>query len=348
MARGPRTQTRKRQPYGIGEWFGRDYLLTTRETRERLVIEALKRYSDERCRFRESFPAMAPRNRQGKPNLNCTKIGGVCCLRQHKRQENGREQYGPLVTTCPVRFCEDGTVFAHIAQCVLSASRWRFAKEIDFLNPDVAPPLFLAPHEAETVVEEAQPGQQPADDEDARSVGRIDMVLAAADENGEPTGDWCAVELQAVYFQGDGMKAEWVAIRQQAEARLGNNEAPPEPVKNRRPDFRSSGPKRLLPQLQIKVPSLRRWGKKMAVVVDAPFFTTFGPMKRADHVSNADIVWCVVGYERHPEDGLFGLRVLGTYMTTLEEAVIGLTAGKPMSKPDFEAILWAKLGSETY
>ena len=368
MARGSRKPARKRQPYGIGEWFGRDYLLTTGEVREELVVEAVKRYPDERCRFRVSFPAMAPRNQKGNLNLNCTKSGGVCCLRQHKGEENGRQQYGPLVTTCPIRFCEDGAVFAHIAQEVLAAPRWRFAKEINFLNPDVAPALFLPPAETEAVAEEAQTaalkagegqldlagmeaeaGQQPADDdEEARSVGRIDMVLAAADEDGEPTGDWCAVELQAVYFQGDGMKDEWAAIRHQAETRLPGDEAPPGPAGNRRPDFRSSGPKRLLPQLQIKVPSLRRWGKKMAVVVDAPFFSTFGPMKRADHVSNADIVWCVVGYGQSPEAGLFKLCVLGTYMTTLEEAVIGLTAGKARPKPDFEASLWEKLGGEAY
>ena len=370
MGRGPRRLARRRQPYGIGEWFGRDYLLTTREVREELIVEAVKRYPGERCRFRESFPAMAPRSSRGAPNLSCTKTGGVCCLRQHKGQENGRQQYGPLVTTCPIRFSEDGTVFAHIAREVLAAPRWRFAKEISFLNPDVAPPLFLSPAEAEVATEEAQAvlleetlegqlglvgmeveaGQQPAgDDEDARSVGRIDMVLAAAGEDGEPTGDWCAVELQAVYFQGDGMREEWVAIRQQAaEARFHDDDAPPSPAGNRRPDFRSSGPKRLLPQLQIKVPSLRRWGKKMAVVVDAPFFSTFGPMKRADHVSNADIVWCVVGYKRHPETALFALRVLGTYMTTLEEAVIGLTAGKAKSKPDFEAALREKLVGEAY
>ena len=368
MAIRPRRPARTRRPYGIGEWFGRDYLMTTGQERGELVAEAGKRYPDVRCRFRESFPAMAPRSKRGGTNLNCNKPGGVCCLRQHKGQEGGRQHYGPLVTTCPVRFCEDGTVFAHIAREVLAAPRWRFAKEIDFLNPDVAPAQFPLPAEAEALAEEAQEaaleagadgqldlagmeaqdGQRPADDEDARSVGRIDMVLAAAGEDGRPTGDWCAVELQAVYFQGDGMGNEWVAIKQQAEGRLLNDEAPPGPVGNRRPDFRSSGPKRLLPQLQIKVPSLRRWGKKMAVVVDAPFFSTFGPMKRAEHVSNADIIWCVVGYQQDQATRLFGLRVLGTYATTLEEAVIGLTAGKAKPKPDFEASLWEKLGEEAY
>jgi hypothetical protein len=36
----------------------------------------------------------------------------------------------------------------------------------------------------------------------------------------------------------------------------------PFPAVQRRPDFRSSGPKRLMPQLQIKVPTISRWGRR--------------------------------------------------------------------------------------
>ena len=34
----------------------------------------------------------------------------------------------------------------------------------------------------------------------------------------------------------------------------------------------------------------------MAVVVDVPFFNSLGPMEDAGHISNSDIVWCVVDY----------------------------------------------------
>ena len=47
------------------------------------------------------------------------------------------------------------------------------------------------------------------------------------------------------------------------------------------PDWRSSGAKRLMPQLQIKVPTLRRWGAKLAVAVDAPFFASLGARVRS-------------------------------------------------------------------
>jgi hypothetical protein len=62
--------------------------------------------------------------------------------------------------------------------------------------------------------------------------------------------DWCALEIQAVYFSGQSMSNEF---RMLAE---GETEAMPYPAKHRRPDWRSSGPKRLLPQLQTKVTTI--------------------------------------------------------------------------------------------
>ena len=94
-------------------------------------------------------------------------------------------------------------------------------------------------------------------------VGRIDKVLVVPGSN--PLS-WCGLEVQAVYFQGKAMSNDFNAILKQTDDGLHFS-----PV-TRRPDYRSSGPKRLMPQLQIKVPSLRRWGRKMAVVVDYNFF----------------------------------------------------------------------------
>ena len=64
----------------------------------------------------------------------------------------------------------------------------------------------------------------------------------------------------------------------------------------RRPDWRSSSAKRLMPQLQIKVPTLRRWGSKMAVAVDRPFFNSIGGISTqpSQDLGDGDIVWMVV------------------------------------------------------
>ena len=119
----------------------------------------------------------------------------------------------------------------------------------------------------------------------------------------------------------------------------------PFPAGRRQPDYRSSGPKRLMPQLQIKVPTLRRWGKKMAVVVDRGFFDAMGKMDTVRHVSNCDIAWFVVRYD---EKGTMATLARDeVYLTTLETSVEGLTAGIPVDLDTFEQRILAKIASTT-
>ena len=97
-----------------------------------------------------------------------------------------------------------------------------------------------------------------------------------------------------------------------------------------------------MPQLQIKVPTLRRWGKKMAVVVDSDFFEAIGAMDHVPDVSNCDIAWFVVRYiEAGTKATLTRDKV---QFTTLERAVEGLTAGTPVNLDVFEARIRQKLG----
>ena len=74
------------------------------------------------------------------------------------------------------------------------------------------------------------------------------------------------MEFQAVYFSGMSMENDFKLMREWIGLGV------PFPHVQRRPDFRSSGPKRLMPQLQIKVPTISRWGKKMTVVIDSSFW----------------------------------------------------------------------------
>ena len=64
-----------------------------------------------------------------------------------------------------------------------------------------------------------------------------------------------------------GMRTEFERLA------LDADKLPPSPNAVRRPDWRSSSAKRLMPQLQIKAPTLRRWGTKLAVAVDMPFLS---------------------------------------------------------------------------
>jgi hypothetical protein len=163
------------------------------------------------------------------------------------------------------------------------------------------------------------------------------MVLVSNKQIEGAPMEWCAVEIQAVYFSGDSMKGEFKAF---ADASV---EWVVFPAGRRRPDYRSSAPKRLMPQLQIKVPTLRRWGKKMGVVVDRAFFDSVGEMDNVADISNADIAWFIVDFEEVP--GSKNSRIVRGEVryTTLERSVEGLTGGTPVPKSAFEERISEKL-----
>lgn len=246
-----------------------------------------------------------------KPDrASCHKKGGVCSLALYERGDDGKVTVsGSPVTTCPSRFLEVGAVFRWVSKTLLGTVDTKIVNEVSFLM--------------------SNQGQEADEDE----VGRIDSVLVRQDKD---RLFWCALEMQAVYFSGGKMEDDFSVMRRWTESGL------PFPAKQRRPDFRSSGPKRLMPQLQIKVPTLRRWGKKMAVVVDNAFWKSLGAMQRTPHISNADIVWFVVDYEG-PITGRYKLKPHEAVFTTLEHAVEGLTGGMPVSLEQFELAILQKL-----
>lgn len=154
----------------------------------------------------------------------------------------------------------------------------------------------------------------------------IDKVLV--NDCGD-TLKWCALEMQAVYFSGKSMENDFSVMRSWQGPGI------PFPQVQRRPDFRSSGPKRLMPQLQTKVPTISRWGRKMAVVIDLAFWKSLGEIREVRDLSNSEIVWFVVLYSPS-KDGRFSLQKHEVHYTTLSHAIEGLTGGTPMSLENFE------------
>lgn len=296
--------------YGIGEWYGAIFSRLSPEERKKYAriqtIEKKKR-PEIKCPFRSSVEAGAV----------CTKEGGVCSLRLYQLDSNSNVvdiapgKSGTLVTTCPNRFQQDKTIYEWIGKTLLNTPDPLVVNEIGFLEQDAT---------------------GPGGSDKASDVGRIDNVIV------HPTREpfrWCALETQAVYFSGATMRKEFKFLETYSKAGL------PFPVGHRRPDFRSSGPKRLMPQLQIKVPTLRRWGKKMAVVVDRMFFDSLGAMDDVQQVSNCDIAWFVVRFSENGKQGV--LEADFVRLTTLERAVEGLTGGNPVSLETFEERIRLKL-----
>ena len=220
-----------------------------------------------------------------------------------------RELEAGLRVLCPRRFEEDMTIFQWVGEVVLGTSTPAIATEIGFLK--------------------AEDGNT--------HVGRIDMVLANQGDGGTTALNWCALEIQAVYFSGRSMGEEFRNIRNY------EGDQPPFPGHIRRPDYRSSGPKRLMPQLQIKVPTLRRWGKKMVVVVDKHFFESLGHMEEVGDLSSGDIAWFTVDFEEDQASGRFKLVRDSVHVTTLERATEGLTGGSPVTLTEFEEGIRSKL-----
>jgi hypothetical protein len=296
-----------RRRFGIAEWYGKPLSVMTPAERRRLAIMLLNKDPKLKaipCPFRSTELAVVP----------CTKPGGVCSLRLYEQTSEGvlpvDSSSGQLRATCPNRFQQASTIYDWVSEVVLRSSDASVISEIGFLQ---------------RVSNEDSPDQR----ED--NVGRIDEVLLVP---GSDPLRWCALEVQAVYFSGPGMSAEFKSLSLSKGARI------PFPTAIRRPDYRSSGPKRLMPQLQIKVPTLRRWGKKMAVVVDRAFFDALGRMDSVKDISNADVAWFVVGYDESSVP--ITLTRDAVCFTTLERAVEGLTGGVPVTQDEFERRIMEK------
>jgi hypothetical protein len=250
----------------------------------------------------------------------CNKKGGVCSLRLYEQTGDGAvSMSGPLITTCPNRFLEDDIIFQWIGQEILECVTPIILRQIGFLHRFRDSPIAT---------------ESPGDDEnDERDfIGRIDNVLVHPTK--QPL-DWCAVELQAVYFSGKSMRREFKMLSQSELTQI------PFPAEQRRPDWRSSGPKRLLPQLQTKIPDISNWGKKMAVVIDEGFFGSLVGLERVKHLSNAQIAWFIVQYEK--DDNRWCLKPKDVVFSKLDSSVKALTGGIPLSKEQFENQLRKKL-----
>ncbi len=207
-----------RRRFSIGEWYGVPLAtLTPDQRRSYAEIQALKKW--ERPAIRCPFQV----------EKACTKVGGVCTLRLYEEEPESKVVspadgvLGALRTTCPLRFEENRAIYRWVGQTILGCDDPLAIGEIGFLE---TPPVEDVEYE-------------PSD------VGRIDKVLIVP--NSQPLS-WCALEVQAVYFQGKAMRNDFAAIRNELGDGLVLS-----PV-TRRPDYRSSGPKRLMPQLQINVP----------------------------------------------------------------------------------------------
>jgi hypothetical protein len=306
--------------YGIAEWFGKDINRMTPEERQRLGSLAAKQDRDRSLAGAPECPFLSALI----PGARCNKAGGVCSFRRY--ESDGEAVAGDqIVTMCPSRFLQtvgpDKSLFSWISEKMLDIPSATVVKETPFLRSTAeVPHKFKTP---KSLDDEA--------DENNRKAGRIDWILVNPISVDAGELEWCAVETQALYFSGERMRLEFDAYSSQPSPVLV-------PIGKRRPDYRSSGPKRLWPQLDVKVPVLRNWGKKVVVVVDRFFYqnmnTLIDPSPRArndkERRENADVAWFIVDY-----DESLHLCAGDVVFTSLDSSRIALNATEPLSKADF-------------
>lgn len=299
--------------WGIAEWFGNDIRKMTAKERSDAV---------EASRGKEDRP-ICPFAAELSPDMKCFKQSGVCSIREYITTDSGKHvkfAESQPTAVCPNRFLQrdagDETVFGFIARELFdTVDDVKVIKEIPFLDKVTA-----------------TGAKRPA------KAGRIDwIVVPGPPAHGKVTKiEWIAVETQAVYFSGANIGGDI------SEYALNPAKLHP-PTGNRRPDFRSSGAKRLAPQLQVKSPVMRRWGKKVAVVVDEAFFSELAPLTNSvTDFDNAEIVWIVMKYTTG-----MNLEVSKVVFAELDDSIAALQATKPMSRTKFEEGLREHLGKDS-
>src|SRR5437879_1989088 len=195
--------------YGTGELYGLDFSTLPAERIRQLSLVSHKEVE---CPFKPQ--------QGGKPGHQCNKKGGVCSLRLFVQGSGGKvEGKGEPVITCPNRFLEADLVVQWVGELLLGTSSPVVISELPFLMGEI------------------QAGEASEPD----AVGKIDKVLVNPESQ---VLQWCALEMQAVYFSGMSMENDFKVMRE------WDGPGVPFPKVQRRPDFRSSGPKRLMPQLQ--------------------------------------------------------------------------------------------------
>ena len=319
MARAPIAR------YGIAEWFGKD--ITTITPEERQAFGQLAAQQDQIGDL--SGAPICPFLSTLIPAARCNKASGVCSIRKLSPGAGASGVTVPddkIATVCPSRFLQpvvvDGkSLFVWISEKMLDIVNPTIVKETPFLRKisDVQrPPEIAADMAAEA-------------EEEGKKAGRIDWILVNPATMIAGELEWCAVETQALYFSGDKMRPEFDAYAASPSPVLF-------PVGKRRPDYRSSGPKRLAPQLDVKVPVLRNWGKKVVVVIDRFFYDNMNiladtyPRARNDQErrDNSDVVWFVLDYDEQ-----LHLTASAIVYTSLESSRHALNATEPLSKADF-------------
>lgn len=211
---------------------------------------------------------------------------------------------------CPTRFIENNLIF-------YDAARIAFGDQSEFA-------IFPEVHILKVA------GTEGVRD---RKIGKVDFLIGKIEQ--KQIVDFAAIEVQAVYFSGNEIQSpfkHYLRTGKLVDAK-------------RRPDFRSSAQKRLIPQLELKVPVFRRWGKKFFVVVDSHFFQEL-PTFQTTTESNSELTWLAYAIKKDGPD--YSMATPRIIYSEWDEIKNSLREGKPPEPSEILNELNSKLGSSKY
>ncbi len=241
---------------------------------------------------------------RAKQNLHPCPFRGNECAKGNKVNPLGicSLTEGKIATVvCPVRFLENGVMFR-------DAARIAFGKGV----------ICVAVPEVR-VLEVLRDGKR-------KKIGKVDFLLAHVE--GGKAIDFAALEVQAVYISGATIRPAFDRyVRTGKLAEDGK----------RRPDFRSSAQKRLMPQLALKVPVFRRWGKRFFVATDSTFFSEL-PLMSPQSSGNSEVTWLSYDFERQSEGG-YRIQSPNVVHTLWDDVETALREGKAPEKAELLAQL---------
>lgn len=215
---------------------------------------------------------------------------------------------GNAASLCPVRFLEQARIFK-------DAAKIAFGEKTTFgVFPEIRI-LEIASTEA---------------GERSKKIGKVDFLVGKIEN--DLVVDFAAVEIQAAYFSGLSLRAVFNHYIATGSMQGVNSK--------RRPDFRSCAQKRLVPQLQLKIPVFRRWGKKFFVVVDSEFFASL-PKFPQTTPSNSELTWLT--YAISMQNGVYEMGYPNVVYSEWDEVQNSLREGKPPEPNEIVSELQAKL-----
>ncbi len=208
--------------------------------------------------------------------------------------------------TCPVRFLEDNRIF----------------RDVGLLSFGEGSKICVLPEISILRIEGT-----------GKKVGKVDFLIGKIVD--DELVDYAILEVQAVYFSGGETRtalSDFMNTKDETTTHI-----------HRRPDFRSSAQKRLIPQLNLKMPVFRRWGKKVFVAVDQKFFSALPEFKRVDP-ENSEITWLCYPFSRSG-DG-FEIGEPSAHHSLWDDIQFALREGEPPTPSEFLTELQGKFKAQ--